>query len=125
MLQRIAPLAVLALLAACTTPQEACIYQAREELRSLQGRIATAQGNLDRGYAIHRQVVPYTYVVICHDDAGKAYQCEQNATRIEETPVAIDIREERAKLARLRAALPGAQRAAEARIAQCRATYPE
>ena len=125
MLQRIAPIAVLAILAACTTPQEACIYRAQEDLRSLQGRIATAQGNLDRGYAIHRQVVPYTYVVICHDDAGKAYQCEQNATRVQETPVPIDLAEERARLARLRAALPAAQRAARDGVVECRALYPE
>ncbi len=125
MFLRIAPAAVLVLLAACTTPQEACIYDAQKELRTLQARIDTARGNIDRGYAIHRQVVPYTYAAICHTDAGEAYQCERNATRIQETPVSIDLGEERARLARLRAALPAARRAAEVRIAECRRVYPE
>lgn len=125
MIYRYAAPAALAFLAACATPQEACISQAQREVRSLETRIETAAGNIDRGYAIHRQTVPYTYVSVCYTDTGEAYQCEQNGTRVEETPVSIDLTEERAKLARLRAALPGAKRAAEAQIATCRATYPE
>lgn len=120
-LRLVAP-AALALLAACATPQEACISQARADVSTLEARIATARGNIERGYAIHRQSVPYTYVDTCFDDAGATYQCEQNATRIEETPVAIDVAEERAKLARLQARLPALSAEAQARIAQCRIT---
>ncbi len=122
---RLSAVAAFALLAACATPQEACISQAQADVRALEARIATAQGNIERGYAIHRQSVPYTYVDVCFDDTGTAYQCQQNATRIEETPVTIDVAEERAKLARYRAQLPALRAKAQAQIAQCRLTYPE
>ena len=122
---RFAAPAALALLAACATPQEACISQAQSGVKALEAKIATAQGNIDRGYAIFSQTVPYTYVDTCYDDTGASYQCEKNGTRVEDTPVPIDVAEERAKLARFRAQLPAARRNANAQIAQCRATYPE
>ena len=125
MLFRFAAPAALALLAACATPQEACISQARAEVAALEARISTAQGNIERGYAIHRQTVPYTYVDSCLDDAGALYPCEKSGTRIEETPVAIDVAEERAKLARYRAELPVLKAQAQAQIAQCRIAYPQ
>ena len=114
-----------AFLAACATPQEACISQAQSELRSIRDQISTAEGNISRGYAIHRQTVPYTYVSTCYTDTGEAYQCEENGTRVQETPVAIDIAQERVKLASLQARLSGAERRANEQIAQCRLTYPE
>ncbi len=119
-----APIA-LAFLAACATPQEACISQAQSEVRSIRNQISTAEGNISRGYAIHRQTVPYTYVSVCYTEAGESYQCEETGTRVEETPVAIDIAQERIKLAELRARLPAAQRRADAQVEQCRLTYPE
>ncbi len=119
-----APLA-LAFLAACATPQEACISQARSEQRSIQKDISVAEANISRGYAVHSQTVPYTYVSTCYTEAGEAYQCQENGTRVEETPVAIDISAERAKLAGLRARLSAAERRANAQIAQCRVNYPE
>lgn len=121
----LAAVATLAFLAACATPQELCISQAQSRPAAISEQIATTSGNIDRGYAIFRQSVPYTYASTCYDDSGAAYSCQENGTRIEETPVAIDVAQERRKLVRLKANLVQARRQAEAEIAQCRAQFPE
>jgi len=118
------PLSLLAL-GACTTPQQSCINQARGELSALMHEISTTQGNITRGYAIHESSVSYTYTGVCHDFDGNDYACEKTDTRIEETPVAISIAEERRKLAALKSREARVRAQAEAAAAQCRITYPE
>lgn len=121
-----APLvAALVILTGCATPQERCISDARAQLHAISADIRTAQGNIDRGYAIHYQDVPYTYISTCYDDDGAAYDCETNGIRTEETPVAIDVAEERRKLDRLQMLMPDIRRNADAAIAQCRVIHPE
>ncbi|NIZ15577.1 hypothetical protein HCZ87_19665 [Phaeobacter sp. HF9A] len=122
-------LPALAVLAACATPQERCIREgAREQARLLE-EIKTAEGNIARGYAIHRQTVPEIVYQSCprlHD--GKVvgyYPCPETYYRTIETPVSINIGEERKKLRGLKDALPGAQRRAQETAAQCRADFPE
>ena len=122
-------LTALALLAACATPQERCIRQGATEQTRLLGEIKVTEGNIARGYAIHRQTLPETVFYRCrriHD--GKVvgyYPCPETIYRTIETPVPIVVAEERKKLRGLKDALPGAQdRAAEA-AAQCRLHYPE
>ena len=120
-------LTILALLtlAACVTPQESCISQVYGPSRALQAQIATAEGNIARGYAIHSQNVPYTYVGTCFNDEGAPYDCQMNGTRVRESPVSIDLTEERRKLARLKRDLATAQAGLAAQVAQCRLAYPE
>ena len=124
LLTRLTPFALLAL-AACTTPLQQCLSQARAQQSALSAQIQTAQGNINRGYAIHTQSVPYTYVGVCYADDGSSYSCEQNGTRTEETPVAIDVAEERRKLAQLKRDLAAITPAADAAAAQCQLQYPE
>jgi len=124
-MKRLAALAACLVITACSTPQEQCISRASAEYRSLQSKIATAQGNIDRGYAIHRQTVPYTVPAVCTNKQGKKYPCPRTEYRTEETPVSIDIREERRKIAAFKARLPAALRLAEAGAKQCRVAYPE
>ena len=115
----------LALLAACATPLQKCVNDAQRQHKALITAIATAQGNLDRGYAIHRQRVPYTYWGYCHNAYGHSYFCPKTRTRLVETPVRIDLDEERKKLTALKRQLPATQRRADDAIGQCHALYPE
>ncbi len=118
-------LPALALLAACATPQEQCINTAAEPARALQQKITELEGNVSRGYAIHRQREPYTRATICYDKNKKPFSCLEDATRWVETPVTIDIADQRRQLANLKRRLPAALRDAQRGADTCRSLYPE
>lgn len=122
-------LPALAVLAACATPQERCIREGASEQTQLQRQITESEGNIARGYAIHRQTVPETVFHSCRRvKDGKVvgyYPCPETYYRTIETPVSIDTDDERRKLRRLKDALPAAQKRAAEAAAQCRVLYPE
>ena len=117
-------LPALALLVACATPQEQCISQAYSTYNATLEQLAETEGNIARGYAIHQQEVPYEATTTCYDHKDRAYSCTETRFRTKETPVSIDISEERRKRGDLQAALPAMQQTAESRAAQCRVQYP-
>ncbi len=116
-------LPALVLLAACATPQEQCINTAAEPARALQQKITELEGNITRGYAIHKQRQTYTLATICYDKDKIPYSCLADDYRWVETPVTINIPEQRRQLAILKRRLPAEQRKARQAIAACRATY--
>ncbi|SEW04019.1 hypothetical protein SAMN05444851_1030 [Aliiroseovarius sediminilitoris] len=118
-------LALLLGLSACATPQQRCIAGATADYRTLQTQIKTAESNIARGYALHRQSIPITNTRVCYDGNKNPYTCQRTAFRQIETPVSIDIDNEKAKLAGLKAKLATAQRKAVAGTKVCRQTYPE
>ncbi|WP_412509363.1 hypothetical protein [Roseovarius sp. SYSU LYC5161] len=119
----------LVVLAACATPREACINEAQSKLRLLNAQIATAQGNIDRGYALAEvqdlRTVTRTCTGTNEDGSTFTFPCQKTRTYTREEPVAINVAEERAKLADLRQRRDAAAEAAEARIRQCIARHPE
>lgn len=124
-MKHFALLPALALIAACATPQEQCISTASNEVRSMQKLIHTTQGNIARGYAIHRHTESYQVPDICHDKNKKPYRCFDTEYRTIETPVTINIAEERRKLAGLKNRLPAATRKMRAGVANCQAQFPQ
>lgn len=118
-------LAALGLVGACATPKEQCISQATLNLRTLNGLISETEGNISRGYAIHKQSVPYTYSGTCYNERLGAYACPKTGSRIQETPVPIDVSDQRKRLGSLKKQLPEAKRVAAHKVKQCEATYPE
>lgn len=125
-------LALLALLAACASPQERCINQATQELRTVNKLITEAQGNLQRGYALEPTTVYRNVWVPCGYAYGYGYgygnhaggMCLEEQAQITTRPKAIDLAEERRKLEQLQAKQADLNRAAKASIQQCQATYP-
>lgn len=115
----------LALIAACATPQEQCVNTASNEVRSMQKLIRTTEGNISRGYAIHRHTESYQVPDICYNKDKKPYRCFDTEFRTIETPVTIDVGEERRKLASLKKRLPAAGRKMNAGVASCRVQFPE
>ena len=105
-------------LSACATPYEICVSDASQEYRTLTAAITEARGNIDRGYAVHSQQVTYTYVGLCYTD-GSSYPCPMTGYRTEETPVAIDVAEERLKLKRLTNRLPAVRERQQTEINAC------
>jgi len=124
-MKHFALLPALALIAACATPQEQCINTASNEVRSIRSGISTTQGNIARGYAIHRSQESYQAPDICYNKDKKPYRCFHTQYRTIETPVTIDVTEERRKLANLNKRLPVATRKMNAGVANCRIQYPE
>jgi hypothetical protein len=123
-MKRLAALALLLLATACS-PLQQCLYDAGREVKRLERLAEEARGNIERGYAIHRQTVAVPFVGVCPDQNGNPVPCQQVEYEEIETPVAINIAEERRKLAELERRLVQARRQSEAAIAQCHAQHPE
>ena len=120
---KFALLPLLLTLAACATPQEVCVNRALAEVRAIEFRIATVSRNIDRGYAVHRSRNPRVGVVAC--SGGDNFRiCQKISDGPRETPVAIDVADERRKLAELQARLADARARAAANVAACRVANP-
>jgi hypothetical protein len=123
----LAPSAVFAslmLLSACSTPLEDCVSNAQRNYNATYQAIQVAEGNVARGYAINSQQVPYQYTGSCYNSYIGSYACQQTGYRTDNTPVAIDVNEERRKIRKYSAALPNIKKQTEAAVEQCRRTYP-
>jgi hypothetical protein len=126
-------LVVLALLAACGTPQEQCIRNETRELATLDRLIREAEANLARGYAYETVEITRTEWQICEyipdpNDPTKPPRpryCLEDVTDTVQKTVAIDPAAEERKLASLKAKRRKLEPEARAAIAECRATYPE
>ena len=132
-MRRLFLLPLLALLAACGTPQERCIARETRDLRVLERLIATTQADIARGYAIEEYTVYVPVWRICEipvqtDPAKPApppRYCFEQEPQTRTRPKAIDLRAEGAKLDSLLERRDQLARAAEPVIAQCKAQYPE
>lgn len=126
----IAALGLLAVLAACGTPQEQCIARNTRDLRTVNHLVAESQENLRRGYALVETTIMVPEWQDCEvyvDDAGKEHvkQCIQHVPKTTTKPMAIDLNVERDKLESLMAKRDQLEREAQSVVAQCRAQYPE
>ena len=120
----------LAALMACGTPQERCISRASAELRTVDSLISETEATLRRGYALKREPYTYTISVTCQtgtDAQGKPIYgtCPQQQTSYRNVPVAVDLAEERRKLAGLKQTRATEAKRVQAAAAQCRAQFPE
>jgi hypothetical protein len=115
--------------AACATPRESCISTSRAQLYALQNQINTTQGNIQRGYAIASVQDNTTAMVPCVETRfdGTNYRsfCQVSETTNRQLPVAIDVGEERRKLAQLQTRVTPLQRTTEVAVQQCIAIHPE
>lgn len=122
--------AAVALLSGCATPRDQCISNATQLYRNAETALATAQGNINRGYALHTERVPYTVAGTCYRNApyGYAaipYYCPSTHYRTQTTPVPIDVAEERQKVTQYQKMLPQLRRQASLQVEQCKAQFPE
>lgn len=128
-------LALVVALAACGTPQQQCVSAATRDLRTLDRLIAETEGNLARGYGYEDHVIEDTRWFPCAGPdvvlpdgtirPGPTHMCEDDFTRTERRPVAIDLAGEKAKLAAMKTKRAQLAKAAGPQIAACKARYPE
>jgi len=124
------PLALSAFaLAGCLSEQESCILSAQSELNTVNSLIATAEGNISRGFALTTTSELRERQTVCtgfnEDGTAFTFPCTETETVEREVPVSIDISEERRKLAQLRERKAALEPATARAVAQCRAQFPE
>ena len=119
------PLAILPLLAACTQ-QQMCISRETRHLRQVQDFIATAEGNLNRGYAlVSKDYVDYDIERCGERKDGRPIFCRVPEVHTRLVPQSIDLDAEAAKLAALQKKEAQLQIQANAGIAACKQQFPE
>lgn len=124
-------LPLLALLAACGTPQEQCIRQNTRDLRTVDRLIAETEGNLDRGYAFETITEYDDYWAYCPQPQVPGAPpvpdrlCLKERAVTVQRPKAIDLNDEARKLESLKTKRAELSRRAEALVASCKEQYPE
>jgi ribulose bisphosphate carboxylase small subunit len=131
---RLFPLALLAALVACGTPQEQCINRATREYRAVSQLLTEVEGNLARGYAWQEYHVTRTRWEICGyrtviRQDGTAVQrprmCLEDYTDTLRRRAAIDPQAETRKRDALVQRKNTLARQAQTDIAACKAAHPE
>ena len=123
---RLIPLAaLLPLLVACATPQQACLTSVTKDLRVVEGLMAQTEQNLARGYALETTPAVQTGLDLCINPDDPFLFCDSQTLTVTEKPVAIDAQAEQAKLASLRAKRQELANRAQMQAADCRARYPQ
>ena len=112
-------LAAVIMLSGCLSPREQCVLDAKAPQRLAMSERELLAENLERGYAVHTQQVPYSYQGQCQDEFLNYYTCTINASRTQETPVAIDMEREEAKLRQLDARISLLIENERRQLAQC------
>lgn len=116
-------------LAACASPREQCIAGANRPVATLDGLIAETRGNISRGFGLVEvqdvRVLRRSCEGTNEDGSTFRFPCEETETFTRREPVALDMNEERAKLAQLEERRAQSARAAAAQVQQCIAVHPE
>ena len=128
-----AVLTSLALLVGCSTPLERCIDGVNRDIRVLDRLIAESERDLARGYGTKEVIVSDSRYEMCRPPIPPtdkhpgypAYYCWRDYDRSETRPVAIDLAEERQKLAGMKAKRSQLAAQAEPAIKACYVQYPE
>ncbi|WP_050528116.1 hypothetical protein [Pseudorhodobacter aquimaris] len=126
-------ISVLAVMAGCGTPQERCIAGATRDLRIVDRLIGETNRNLERGYALEEVVRTRTRWVMCRppkaatkdEKAKPARMCLRDSHYTVTRPKAINLAEEREKLAELQKKRTTLLRSAAKEVADCKIAHPE
>ncbi len=114
-------LSALLILAACATPRQQCEARATRDLRVVNQLIEESRAILERGYAfetVEDESLRYTF---CLDRDGNRTLCWVRDRDFSTRPVAVNLDEERAKLASLLRKKEELEVEARAAIEACRA----
>lgn len=119
---------VLALLAACGTPQEQCIRRNTRDARVLDSLIKESEATLSRGYAIEEYQVERVVWVPCGPppEPGKPRaRCLDSVWDTASRPRAVNLDVERAKLQSMYQKRTEYARQAPGIVAACKRLHPE
>ena len=91
----------LVILTACATPREQCEARATQDLRIVNRLIEESRAIIERGYAIETVEEDHLHYTFCLDRNGNRTLCWVRDSDLRSRPVAVNLDEERAKLASL------------------------
>ena len=123
-MRRVIFLALL-LLAACATPQQACINRATKDIRVMDKLIAKTEGNISRGYGLRTETYFINERQVCGRVDDKKVYCNVPVAFSRDVPVAIDLNAEKSKLASLVAKRKQLVIRSAAIIAECKLLHPK
>ena len=126
-MNRFLALSLFAALAACSSPRQECIAAASEDLKVVQSLIADTEETLARGYAIQTETRSVLYTDFCLGTGignGGFQFCNRTQPVTSETPVAVDLNEERRKLQSLKRKEAELQVRTARDLRRCDLTHP-
>lgn len=118
------PLIGLLALSACATPREACIRDAAAPWRGAVAERERIAQDLARGYTYKTEFQRIERQRWCRSGGG-LYPCWTTDTQPVTRRIPVDTEALQTRDAALAEAIPALRKAAEADVAQCKATYPE
>jgi len=126
---RLLALICLVALAGCATPRQACERNALYDLQMIDLLIRETEQTIARGYALEREPYRRTGLELCYanrpgDDGVGLVWCNRPDIGFRERPVAVNLRDERRKLAELRTRRKDVAGVAARNLAACRARFP-
>lgn len=110
-------------LAACSTPLENCVRDAGVPYAEALEKKVEIEHTLYRGYAVHEEVVPYQKTSAHISSRGGVGMSTGTAWRTKETPVQVDLENQRAILKDIDDRLPQMEAAWKRNVAACRASH--
>ena len=127
-MKSLTPLVVLVLLAGCGDPRTKCIKDANKDLSVVQELIADTEATIARGYAIQTETRTVIYTDFCFGshryNRGSFRFCNRAQPVVSKEPVAVDLNDERRKLASLRKKEEELRRRAAIEGQKCDLAYP-
>ena len=124
---RFALLPALALTLGCTDPRQACLSEATRDLGTIRALIADTEATVRRGYAIETEERTRIFTTFClgnrTSNVGLSV-CNSSQPVISRRPVAVDIGEERRKLASLQVRERELRASTASEIQRCELAYP-
>ncbi len=111
--------ALLIPLAGCSTSLEQCVSRSTKDLRVVEDLIASTETNIKRGYALDTRAQVSVGLQLCTSPSANFHFCTATQTSPRQTPVAIDLKAERRKLAELRAKRVALKRQADLDARAC------
>lgn len=130
-MQRYLAMAALLALAACGTPQQQCISAVTHDLTVVDKLIVETQTNIDRGYAYITVPGTITRFVDCTPKPTVKHpnprprRCLEEVAHTYSRAVAIDLNQEAAILASLKAKRVELAAVVPQNVAACQRQYPE
>ncbi|MFN3955178.1 MAG: hypothetical protein ACK4LQ_12065 [Pararhodobacter sp.] len=121
----LAVLVLVGVMGGCASPLERCLAEAGREVALLEQELTERRVNIARGHALHREVVVDFMPGLCFSPLLDAYRtCMEPVERLRETRRAINVGDERERIAQLERSLARERAQAERARAQCVAQFP-
>lgn len=127
---RVMMILILLTLAACATTEQRCVKKASYDLRTVDALIAETEASIARGFTYATEPSPFNGGWgFCTGGGGGRYgggmlMCTNTANQTVQVPVAVDVDEQKRKLASLKAKRAELQQSTSSAVQACQIAAP-